>query len=252
MNGRTRTLALLFVWMMMSPLMGQIDQPAISLPGSPGEAMKPWVLPYELAHLDTLIERALVHSPLLKSQDAVIEGKAMSREVEALDWLDMGKVFGGVSYGTGQILSLTTDGEVPVNSLANRQSLFYNAGFNLTVSPYDLITREKRLQTIDVDILRSRYDRMVIEERIKEAVIGRYQDLLLAIETQEIRLLNLQNQRLSAELAETFFRNGDILFTEYSGAQEMRIKAELDFISARSNTERAYQLLQSLVGGDIH
>jgi outer membrane protein TolC len=221
--------------------------PKIELP----DTIKPLVMPYQVAPLDTLIKRAYLYSPLLKSQDALIETQVIARQNEAWDWADMARVFGGASYGNGQLLNNSTDGAGTINTLATRQDVYYSVGINLSLSPYDLLTRKRRLQGLDTEIVRSRIDRITLEERIAEAVLLRYQDLMLAIEMQEIRQQNFQNQQINTELAEGYFEAGDISYAEYNAALESLIKARIDYVTALHMTERAYLLLKSIVGNEL-
>lgn len=255
MISRTRIFVLLLLcWgMMPSGLQAQFKRRALSLPPKIElpDTLGPLIMPYQVAPLDTLIRRAYIYSPLLKSQDALIETKVITRETEAWDWTDMARVFGGASYGNGQLLNNSTDGAGTINTLATRQDVYYSVGLNLSLSPYDLLTRKRRLQGLDTEIMRSRIDRVVMEERIAEAVLLRYQDLMLAIEMQEIHQQNFQNQQINAELAEGYFEAGDISYAEYNLSLESLIKAKIDYVSALNMTERTYLLLQSIVGDEI-
>lgn len=253
MKGRISiSLLLLCVWIPLG-LTAQIKRRALDLPPKIElpDTIRPLVMPYQVAPLDTLIKRACIHSPMLQSQDALIETKIIARETEAWDWTDMGRVFGGASYGNGQLLNNSTDGAGTINTLATRQDVYYSMGVSLTLSPYDLLTRKRRLQGLDTEVVRARFDRLVIEERIAEAVMLRYQDLMLAIEMQEIRQQNFQNQQINTELAEGYFQAGDISYTEYNTALESLIKARIDYVSALNMTERTYLLLESIVGHEL-
>lgn len=232
----------------------QIDREAVML-----EDMMPvidstgrLILPYELAPLDTLISRAHEYSPLLHSQDAVRDAAILNREIEGRKWMDMTKVFGNASYGTGQYLTNISDGVGQGATLAVRQNLFYNTGITMTVSPWDLITRKRRLEVMDADIYRASFEMHMLEDKVSETVIERYQGLMLAIEVQEIALQALSNQEINAELAERYFQTGDITFEEYTRALESRNKAAKDVAIAQNDVKRAYLLLKIVVGGELH
>lgn len=245
---------LLLLLFIPAGLVAQIDREAILL-----EEMMPakdstgrLVLPYELAPLDTLISRARAYAPRLKSQDALREAAMLNREIEERRWMDIPRVFGNASYGTGSFLTNLNDGIVEVNTLAVRQNLFYNAGVTMTVSPWTLATRRRRLQVMDADIYRASFDLNVLEDKVAESVIERYQALLLAIEMQDIAFQELGNQRINAELAERYFQTGDISFAEYNNALEERYAVEVEMAMARNHVKRAYLLLKIIVGGKLH
>ncbi len=234
----------------------QVDEPAVELPElakEPSAVDTGIVIPaLDLAPLDTLIARALDYSPSLGGQDEVIKTKVLDRKVQRLDWLKMARAYGGTAYGNGQIVNSSTDGTSAINTLAIRQDLFYSVGVNLTISPYEWLTRNENTQMMDAEIYRARFDKMVLEDQIAEEVIARYQDLMLAVEVQRIRAINLQTHRINIEIAEKYFQTGDLPFSEYSRTLESRMQAELDFRTSQIDVKRAYLMLESIVGHDLH
>lgn len=254
MLGKMKICVLLLCWILPLGLHAQKKkrEAAWASKPEPTDTLRPFVMPYQIAPLDTLIKRAQLHSPLLQSQDALIETKLVNREVTAFDWTDMARVFAGTSYGNGQILNNATDGGGTINTLATRQDVSYSVGFNFTLSPYDLITRKRRLQGLDTEILRAKTDRIVLEERIAESVIYRYQDLMLAIDMEKILLNSLQNQEINVELIEGYFQAGDVSYAEYNRAIESLTESRTDCAGALNTTKRAYLLLKSIVGDELY
>lgn len=232
----------------------QVDAPAKLLPDlQPVEdSTGKLVMPYDLAPLDTLIARARLYSPMIKSQGQVVTSAVLARQIESRKWLDMTKVFGNASYGTGQYITELTDEGVSGATLAVRQNLFYNTGITMTISPWDLITRSRRMEIMDADIHKAYFEQMMLEDKVAETVIERYQVLLLSIEMQDIALQGFNNQEINAQLAESYFRSGDLTFEEYSRALDSRNKAKLDVAIAKSDVKRAYLLLQVVVGDELH
>lgn len=232
----------------------QITRPAQVLPElQPVEdSTGKLILPYDLAPLDTLIARARLYSPMIKSQEQVVSSAVLSRQIERSKWLDMTSVYGNASYGTGQYVTELTDEGVQGATLAVRQNLFYNTGITMTISPWDLITRGRRMEIKDADIHKARFEKMMLEDKVAETVIERYQVLLLSIEMQEIALQGFNNQEINVQLAESYFRSGDLTFEEYTNALDSRNKAKLDVAIAKNDVKRAYLLLQVVVGDDLH
>lgn len=234
--------------------LGQVDAPAQPVPelqpveDSTGKI----VMPYDLAPLDTLIKRARSYSPMVKSQGEVVTSAILARHIESRKWLDMTSIFGNASYGTGQYLTNISDGGGQGATLAVRQNLFYNTGITMTISPWDLITRRRRMAVMDADIHKARFEQMMLEDKVAETVIERYQVLLLAIEMQDIALQGFNNQEINAQLAESYFRLGDLTFEEYSRALDSRNKAKMDVAIAKNDVKRAYLLLQIVVGDELH
>ncbi|GAB4424736.1 MAG: hypothetical protein OHK0039_42090 [Bacteroidia bacterium] len=204
-----------------------------------------------LLPLDTLISLALRHSPMLHAQDALITGKELAIAQQRLLWTDMVSGLGGASYGNGQILNSSSDGANIDYNLVTRSDLFYSVGVNLRLSPYKLLTQGKQRQQLEADLARSHADRRVLEQRIAEAVIDRYQDLMLAQKLRQIRAANLENHRINAAMAQRYFEAGDLAFSEYGMTLEFASKAEADVESALNDELRAYLLLKTLVGTEI-
>ncbi len=210
------------------------------------------ILPYDLAPLDTLIARARLYSPMIKSQEQVVSSAVLARQIESRKWLDMTSIYGNASYGTGQYVTELTDEGVSGATLAVRQNLFYNTGISMTISPWDLITRSRRMEIMDADIHKAYFEQMMLEDKVAETVIERYQVLLLSIEMQDIALQGFNDQEINTQLAEGYFRLGDITFEEYTRAHDSRNKAKLDVAIAKSDVKRAYLLLQVVVGDELH
>ncbi len=232
----------------------QVNAPAQSVPDlQPVEdSTGKLVMPYDLAPLDTLIARARLYSPMIKSQEQVVSSTVLAREIENSKWLDMTSIYGNASYGTGQYVTELTDQGVSGATLAVRQNLFYNTGITMTISPWDLITRGRRMAIMDAGIYKARFEQMMLEDKVAETVIERYQVLLLSIEMQDIALQGFNNQEINAQLAESYFRSGDLTFEEYTRALDSRNKAKLDVAIAKNDVKRAYLLLQVVVGDELH
>lgn len=252
--SRWKIIHLLLFLLPFYTALAQIDATAKVLPDlQPVEdSTGKLVLPYDLAPLDTLIARARLYSPMIKSQEQVVSSAVLAREIENSKWLDMTSIYGNASYGTGQYVTELTDQGVSGATLAVRQNLFYNTGITMTISPWDLITRSRRMSIMDAGIYKARFEQMMLEDKVAETVIERYQVLLLSIEMQDIALQGFNNQEINAQLAESYFRSGDLTFEEYSRALDSRNKAKLDVAIAKSDVKRAYLLLQVVVGDELH
>lgn len=231
----------------------QVDRPALNIPGMGPDTTWRLIMPFDIAPLDTLVMRAVAYSPLLQSQEAVVEEAVLLKEIEGRKWMDMTKVFGNTSYGNGQYLTLLSNGDGGGgNTLAIRENLFFNVGLTMTVSPWDIITLKRRMQVMDAGIYQAQFEKQVIEDRVIEAVIERYEALMLAIELQGISLEVLQNQEISAQLAQRYFELGDISFDEYARIQELKTRAKKDFVTTKSEVKQAYLLLKMIVGAELH
>lgn len=252
--GRWNIIPILLFLLPFQVSFAQINTPAQALPElQPVEdSTGKLVLPYDLAPLDTLIARARLYSPMIKSQEQVVSSAVLARQIENSKWLDMTSIYGNASYGTGQYVTELTDQGVSGATLAVRQNLFYNTGITMTISPWDLITRGRRMAVMDAGIYKARFEQMMLEDKVAETVIERYQVLLLSIEMQDIALQGFNDQEINAQLAEGYFRLGDITFEEYTRALDSRNKAKLDVAVAKSDVKRAYLLLQVVVGDELH
>jgi len=89
------------------------------------------------------------------------------------------------------------------------------------------------------------------ELEIREMVINQYQGLQLSIKEMEIKTRNLEFHRASAQLAEKYFREGNLDLDKYTQTVGQRNQAELELEEAKAQAQLSYLILRELVGMPI-
>lgn len=207
---------------------------------------------FEVAPLDTLIERAILNSAILKNRQAVVESKIWDLKISQHKWLDMASGFGALSFGSGNTLSSSDDGEGTNFQLSSQNSVIFNVGVNLRVSLYEFFTRGKENKKRLSVVTQARHDMEFIQQGVREEVIQRYTRFQL-----NLKLLKLKNsykitQKINREVAKEYYLAGNMRLEEYHKILETAVKAEMEYETALSELTTSYYLLKEFVGGDVN
>ena len=242
MNIRFKIILLVVVIVIASikGLFGQMSMDIIQDP------LKEDLLP-EIEPLDTLIKSALLNAPTLKVHDKIIEIKATERQLKKKQFLDRISVGGAALFGTGTIYDAWTDGQNPSDFTTFRRNLAYNAGLNIRFTAGDIVNGKERRQLAKLELERSILERKTTEQVIREEVIRRYEDLLFCVEMIDIKASNLEAMRLSLEVAEEYFKAGNLQVDVYSTALAKKIKAEEEFEAAKAKARYCKRILDEIV-----
>ncbi len=210
-----------------------------------------WIDTFQLAPLDTLIYRAIMNAPALKAKDASIDQKRYTLKLNNMNWMDWIKGTGVFSYGTGNTLSSDVDGEGSAFSLSTRVTAVYNAGLSIAVSPYDLLSRNREKKKLKQEILQARYEKDDMIQQLVEEVIKRYQSFQLQLELLKRQISSLEASKLSFQIAEKYFREGNLSIPDYNSALESKLKSEIAYETVRVNVKESLALLENIVGGEV-
>jgi len=201
-----------------------------------------------IPNLDTLVEKALRHSQALKVQNKRIEIRAKQKQIMKKDLLDKVSVGGTLLYGTGTIYDAWSDGENPQDFTSFRRNLAANTGIQVRVSIGDVVKGKQKQQLAQLQLEQTILERSTVEEQIKEEVYRRYDDYVYFQELLSIKAANLEAMRLSLEIAEQYFKKGNLPTTEYTTILSKKIKAEEELTTTKARATHAWRVLKSYCG----
>lgn len=203
---------------------------------------------YQLPPLDTMVNMAIRKSATVRSQDVWIEIKEQELKLKKKAWTNLLVMGATTNIGTNNVL----DFQQTVNSAeyiaVNRQSMVYNAGLTLRVSVGDVVTIRDKNNLARLEMERAKSDRLIIEEQIREEVIAQYDQLQTALRLIKLEAQNLEAQRLAFELAERYFREGNLSVDQYTDVLTKKIAAEKMLEQSKLEAQRYFRMLKEFVG----
>ena len=144
---------------------------------------------WKLPPLQTLIDSALVYSPLIQSADFSIQMSEFQLTDIRRNWLQ--KLNLGIDSRIGSMLdyqrmmSLSGGSFIPVS--ANIYMLNYGLGFSAYLPFSDIFDRKRQIQKAQLQVELSRNQKAQTEQQVKSAVIAAYYDVLSAQKTLATR-----------------------------------------------------------------
>lgn len=239
----------LLVWFVFFPLIGWA-QPTQN---NNSEKNKSVVTPdyqkdYSLPPLDTLIAWALVKNASLKVQDAYIAVKEQERELKSREWYEAFYLNGTGAYGNNQLYDVQQSQQTITPIVTTRQSLVYNAGVTVRLSMGEFVNRSRKINLKRLEVERAKTEKLVIIDQIREEVIIRYYKLLLALRMIKLETENLEAKKMGVEIAEKYFKEGNMPAMEYSTILNTKITIEKQLEQARFDAQFSYRLLREYVG----
>jgi len=197
--------------------------------------------------LQTLIDSALIYSPLLQQQRILVEIKEIEFSRSKMEWTNYIGTVSDIKYGS--ITQTNYDNEVLQQDIIDASR--YSLGFSLRITLFDIIKRKKEILIAQkqIDFANSKKDE--VEKKIKEDLIVKYYTLLL-----KQRLLTIKNeihevQAVNYLLAEKEFLEGEINMSDYAGIVELTAKSSEGVENSRIEFKIAYFLLEQAVGRSI-
>jgi outer membrane protein TolC len=205
----------------------------------------------KLLPLQSLIDSALIHSPLLKQQDALISKKELLAQIEKRNWMNTLSLTGSAAYGTGNNLSLTNQGPVLTNTLTTQTTVFYNAGITFYLPIATIFNTKLKIKAAQEEVSYQQNKKEEVEQSIKQSVIAGYQELLLLDKKIALKTSKVNSYYVSKDLAYEQMRNGIIDVTDYNEVIEKYNAALIELEETKSQLSTSFYLLEILVGCKI-
>jgi len=199
----------------------------------------------ELPSLNSLIQTALINSPLVKQQEAMVSMREWQKKSTDIDWTRYLQLFTEARFGSFDYIYFTgtggTTAEIP-------STMRYNVGTRIQLNLFDALDQKKKVKAAEsiLDFEKAKVEeskRLVIDEVIKQ-----YNQVITYREIVAIKSDNLQGQMANMEKMEQKFASGDEDLVEYARIKEIATKAQEEFELAKKEFRVAYMLLENLVG----
>jgi outer membrane protein TolC len=199
----------------------------------------------DLPSLNSLIQTALINSPLVKQQEAMVSMREWQKKSADLDWTKYLQLFSEARFGSFDYIYFTgtggTQAEIP-------STMRYNIGTRIQLNLFDALDQKKKTRAAEsiLDFEKAKVEeskRMVIDEVIKQ-----YNQVITYREIVAIKSDNLQGQMANMEKMEQKFASGDEDLMEFARIKEIATKAQEEFELAKKEFRVAYMLLENLVG----
>lgn len=201
--------------------------------------------------LDELIQDALVHAPLLKVQALNVDNAYHKAKLIDKEWSNYFNAIGSAQLGNIRYLdNLESDSGADIRTIT-RENVFYGIGVQLRLPLNDFMTRNDRKAILQNQLEQEKLLRQEREIKVRELVIRQYHELQLKLKLITLRTRELEAQNIAVEMAERYFREGNLSLHEYTAAASQRNLAEEALAGAQTEALISYQLLRELVGKDI-
>jgi outer membrane protein TolC len=203
-----------------------------------------------LPALQTLIDSAILHSPVLKIGQSDMVIRKLRVLSENREWTRNIGFEAGIRYGLFDNLILKEQAGVEILQGSTSTQTRYNVGVFVKVPVSILIDRSnvKIAKEEEKQALYSLEQSMIA---VRQAVILQYFDLIKMHKAMIIKNETVETYRVQMFRAEQDFINGLIGIAEYTRLKNMFTQAILDFEETKIDYLVAYQLLQEIVGISI-
>lgn len=200
--------------------------------------------------LEDLIDSAIYHAPLLKSQDADIAIWKYKTITARREWMQNFYIDGLLqkdiwdAYTSNQISG--TPNNPPI--LTYQDSYRALGSVSIRIPMDDFWDRRNRVKTATKEIEKSMAikDNLILE--IRKTMVLLYNQLIVSQRKLKISNENVITNSLQKDMAEKEFLNGQATLYEVARINEMYRRAVYDFEDARIELYNSYSLLQEICG----
>ena len=204
-----------------------------------------------LRPLSELTELALLNSPELKNNQVDYARQTLSVKLQQRSWLDNISVNTNTVYGNGSIADANNNGTTTAYVLSDRKSLNYNVGFGIRIIGGDLINRGNKVELQRLQLDRIQNDRLIVESHIREIVLSLYTQLELVLKIVKLRGDVVENQRLTLEIADKYYKEGKYKPSDYSTLLDKMTAAQEQYEQAKADAKKLALLLRNIVNVSI-
>jgi outer membrane protein TolC len=198
--------------------------------------------------LQKAIEMAIENSPLLKSADVNTAIRAFELKSAKRDW--MNTLGFEAYYKYGSIDNVNVQSYNNITQMTDAQSIDtrYAVGLYLKVPLITIYNAHNRNQTARFEIEKTKYDKLILEDQIRQLVIQQYNRYLLNKQLIGIRSSSYLMTSMQFEKASSDHKNGNLSISELTKIIEAKSKAHAEFVSIVYDFKVSYLLLMELIG----
>ncbi len=201
----------------------------------------------QLPPLQSLLDSAEKHSPLLKILDADIIIQQLKIKSEKREWMRSLGFEAGARYGLFDNLILKEDLGADDLATSTTEQTRYNLGLFLKI-PLASIADKSNIQLAREEKNRLKFERENSIRELRKLIIIQYNNLLsshkkMIINSQQVELFRVQIMR-----AEKEYENGVISAADYARLSQMFSSAKIAEEESKAEFITAFQLLRESVG----
>ncbi|OON67592.1 TolC family protein [Hymenobacter sp. CRA2] len=203
--------------------------------------------------LPRLFEAAIGHSAEVEQLEASRQMAGEDLRLVRKKPLNMLAFAASYNYGTVPFFASPEGGQqrYQFNAFNQGARAQYSTGLNL-VAPLDvLLSRRNTVHRQELAVSRATAEQKHKESEVRQLVIVRYQELVLARAAVQHYQDALQSATVSRKIAERRFKDGDIQVDEQMAASEYYGKALLALQEAQNKYVTAQLLLEEIIGQPI-
>jgi len=215
------------------------------------EVFNPYIddITQRIPSLEDLIDSALVHSPMLKFQDADIAFWKYKVKTARREFMQNFYIDGLLQT---DIWDAYTSNQTNVGSLSEiltfQDSYRALVSVSLRLPMDDFYDRRNRVKTAFKDVEKSMAQKDNLILQLRKDIILQYNTLIVNQRVLKIANDNVIANALQKEMGDKEFLNGQTTLYELARINEMYRKAVTDFETARIAFYNAYMILQEMTG----
>ncbi len=191
---------------------------------------------YQLPPLELVLQHAKKNSPVLITQDALIDKRAFEVKSAKKEWI------------TGINISLGTQFGSYGNSVLDQINIGYKGGLSINLSLYEILNRNNHVKVFEQNLIIAQGEKDELRQKLKEGVISQYNRLLLLHELVQIRNEAKETALMNQLAAEKEFLAGELLISELASVNQITAKARVEFESTRMELQNQIMQLEELAG----
>lgn len=203
----------------------------------------------KLPGLTTFIDSAIVHSPILKRQDAEILIKDLSRRTVNQEWLKYIGLYATTNYGVFDNFTADQSQQMTVNSITTGNAFRWSVGVTVNGAPiYDLLNKSTNNKIKRLEYQQEIYQKEDLTIQLRQLVIQQYNNLLLSYKMMKISNENLYSNYTQLLMIEQQFKEGEVSVSDLAGVREMYYKSEMAYESYKTAFFQNYLLMKEICG----
>lgn len=205
-----------------------------------------------LRPLNDLLDDAIIYSPILKVQSLNVDLLYSDLKVLKKEWANNITLSGSAQVGNVQFIdNLNSGSGEPDVRTISRENIFGVLGLTVRFPLGDFLTKRERQRQIKMKIDQQK---LTLEQKkidIRQLVIRQYNDIQRSIKQVEIRTQDLDFHTVTTEMAERYFREGNMSLDDYTSAFSKNNEARIRLEEAKLDAQLSLLLLRELVGKEI-
>ena len=205
----------------------------------------------KILSLDEILFLADNSSMLAKSYNA--EKAEIEEDIKVLkkDWMDNIFLTSNMNYGNGSYSDEVYNGSITGQSFLSRQKSAFNVGVNIYLPLSRVTSKHNQIRSRNHHVESIEYKKLHHLDQRHQTIIHHYKELLYNIKAIAIHSEKVEVNNSAYELANRYYKAGQIEMKEYQGTIDAFYSAKLDYEKAMNETFYCLRLLEELVGISI-